>query len=146
MRVSVAAIAALSLFPLAQGCGALIGLLSPDTTRVRLLNNGAFDVDIVLYIDDDQEIPGDLLTEVGTRLEYTVPPGETRTFSRDCDALQAIVIDDADLAVVGQVGPNAETEVLRDGDDFGCGDTIEFTFDHSAVLVDFDISVAVQSN
>ena len=37
-------------------------------------------------------------------------------------------------------------DVLRDGDDFRCGDTFVFTFDHSLVLVDFDVSVSVQGN
>jgi len=54
-------------------------------------------------------------------------------FSKDCDNLQAIIISDADLEVVGE----EDTGTLRDGDDFGCGDTIIFTFD----LIDFDITV-----
>ena len=34
-------------------------------------------------------------------------------------------------------------DVLRDGDDFSCGDTIVFTFDHSGILVDFDVTVSI---
>jgi hypothetical protein len=47
--------------------------------------------------------------------------------------------------VVGEIGPETDTGVLRDGDDFGCGDRITFTFDHSAVIVDFDVTVDVSN-
>ena len=128
------------------GCGFVLDQVTPNTTTVRLVNDGDFDVHVELFIDDDQEIPRDLLTEVGTNLEFTLSPGEATSFSRDCDDLQAIVIDSADLDIVGDVGPSADTDVLRDGSDFGCGDTIRFAFDHSDVVVDFDISVAVDAN
>ena len=39
--------------------------------------------------------------------------------------------------------PN-KTDVLRDGDEFGCGDTITFTFDHSDALFDFFITVEIE--
>ena len=131
------------LLPLA-GCDAFPGVIIGDQVRVMLVNDGDFDVEIVIYIDDNQNIPKALLTENGTKLEYTVEPGETRTFLRDCDDLQAIIIDDADLQVVGGAGPETNTDVLRDGDDFGCRDTIVFTFDHTWVLIDFDVTVEVQ--
>ncbi|MCH7884473.1 MAG: hypothetical protein IIC01_04415, partial [Planctomycetes bacterium] len=51
--------------------------------------------------------------------------------------------DDADLLILGDIGPEANSDVLRDGDDFSCGDTIVFTFDHSGILVDFDVIVSV---
>jgi hypothetical protein len=70
--------------------------------------------------------------------------GKTETFTRDCDQLQAIVIDDTDLMVIGQLGPETDTDVLRDGDDFGCGDTLVFTFDHGPLFVDFAISTSIQ--
>jgi hypothetical protein len=132
-----------TLLAFAPCCGILDGRLLPETTSVRLVNQGDFDVVVELYIDDVQEIPREALTEFGTRMEFTIPPGEAVTLNRDCDELQAIVIDDADLQVAGQVGPETDTDVLRDGDDFGCGDTILFTFDHSPALLDFDVTVTV---
>lgn len=144
MRRGIVVLALCCVCVFGPGCDFLVGLLQPSTTSVRLVNNGDFDVEATLYYDDDQELPRDVLTEIGTRMDLTIAPGETTSFTRDCDALQAIVIDNASLNVVGQVGPEADTNVLRDGDDFGCGDTIVFTFDHGPVLVDFDISVAVQ--
>jgi hypothetical protein len=126
------------------GCDAVIGLAQPDTTAVDLVNDGEFDVDVTLYISDNQETIEELLTETGTRLEYSVPAGETVRFSRDCDALQAIVIENAELRLVGEIGPETGSEVLRDGSDFFCGDTIVFTFTHSGAIVDFDVSTSFQ--
>ena len=103
-----------------------------------------FPVEVTVFIDNEQDLPEDVLTQVGTEIQFTVAAGEIVTFSRDCDDLQVIIIDDADLRVVGGVGPEAQSDVLRDGDDFSCGDTITFTFDHSAVIIDFDVSSSVQ--
>ena len=69
---------------------------------------------------------------------------DTRSFTQSCDDLQAIMIEDADLQIIGGIGPEANTDVLRDGDDFGCGDTIVFTFDHSDLIFDFEIEVDVE--
>lgn len=128
------------------GCDALSNLLAPRDTTVRLINDGDARVTAQLYYIDQQDTPRDLLTAVGVHMEIVLEPGESRTIRRDCDKIQAIVIDDAKLSVVGDVGPTASSDVLRDGGAFDCGDTITFTFDHSAVLVDFDVSVAVDRN
>lgn len=129
--------------PLLTGCPFLIDLLRPRTTTVRLVNEGAFPVEVELYYDDDQEIPEALLRETGTRREFTLDPGQVASFSDDCDDLQAVMIDDADLRIVGGIGPETDTGVLRDGDEFGCGDVITFTFDHSEIIVDFDVTFSV---
>lgn len=131
------------LMPLVTGCDALLDIIRTSTITVELVNNGDFDVDVELYYDDTQEIPEALLTETGTMLEFTILPGQTQRFTRSCDDLQALIIDDADLRVIGGVGPEADTGVLRDGDDFSCGSTIRFTFDHSEAIVDFSITTNV---
>jgi len=124
------------------GCDALVFLL-PRTVTVRLVNNGSFPVDGELYYDDNQDTVDTLLREIGTLVEFDVDPGETYTFTRSCDDLQAIYIDDADLRVIVGVSPDDDTRVLRDGTDFSCGDTITYTFDHSELLLDFNISTSV---
>ncbi len=126
------------------GCGFLLDLGWPRETTVRLVNNSDFDVDVVLFYADNQNVPEDVLTSTGTRMEFTLVPGESTRFSRDCDRFQAVVIDHARLRVVNQAGPEADSDVLRDGSDFDCRDTIIFTFDHSDAIVDFDVSVAVE--
>jgi hypothetical protein len=127
------------------GCAAFFDIVQPNRTVVRLVNNGAFPVRVELFISDEQDIPEDLLTaDSDDREVFTVGPGGVESFSMDCDGLQAIIIDEADLQLVGQVGPETGTDVLRDGDDFGCGDTINFIFDHSELIVDFDVEVVVE--
>jgi hypothetical protein len=143
MPRSVGYVMVLGLFSLA-GCDAVSNLIAPSTVTVSLVNDSAFDVEAEVWIADQQEIPEFLLDQIGERLDFTVPAGETTTFSRSCDELQAIVIKKADLRIIGDVGPEADTEVLRDGTDFGCGDRIIFSFTHSALVVDFHITTDVQ--
>lgn len=127
------------------GCN-LLGLVVPKPeTTVRLVNNGNFDVRVTVVFDDEQDVPREALTEFGNALQFTLAPGESTSFSRDCDEIQAITLDNAELRIIGGIGPNFDSEVFRDGDDFNCGDVIQFTFDHSDILVDFDADVAVLS-
>ena len=135
-------IVGLSLCPL-LGCDVLTAILLSSSTSVTLVNNGDFDVAVSLYTSDTQEIPALLITQLGEQSTFTVLAGESLTFVRSCDDLQSIVIDDADLLVIGSVGPEANSNILRDGTDFSCGDTIIFTFNHSAVILDFDVTSSV---
>jgi hypothetical protein len=131
------------MLPAVAGCDAIDIIFGATTVTVSLVNDADYTVEVELYIDDEQEIPKFLLTETD-KLSYSIPAGETRSFTRDCEDLQAIIIDDADLMIIGGLGPDADTDVFRDGDDFDCGDTIIFTFDHSDVIVDFNISTEVR--
>ena len=126
------------------GCDALVGIITPTTVTVSLVNTSDYDVDAKILISDEQDLPEFLLTELGDELDFTIPAGETVTFVRSCDELQAIVVDDADLLVLIGLGPEAGSDVLRDGDDFRCGDVIIFTFSHSQAVLDFHITTQVQ--
>ncbi|MCK4658802.1 MAG: hypothetical protein KAV82_04700 [Phycisphaerae bacterium] len=128
--------------PLAAGCDAVGNILAPDTVTVSLVNGTGYDVGVQLFIYDNQDILEVILTELGSELNYTIPAGETTTFTRDCDDLQAIIIEEAELRVLGSLGPEAGTDVLRDGDDFHCGDHIIFTFT-STDITDLDVAVTV---
>ncbi len=143
MRTWTLNMALFAALPVFAGCGVLDAILQPNTVNVLLVNQGDFDVQADVYISGEQLIPRDLLTEVGEHLVFTLRPGETASFSRNCDDLQAIVIDPAELSIIGQIGPTTSSNVLRDGDDFGCGDAITFTFDHSILITDFSVSWAV---
>ncbi len=125
----------------ASGCG-LIGNIT-RTTSIELRNDGEFDVELDMYIYDEQLAPLGVIIADGEHIETIIEPGESRAFIRPCDDLQAVVIVDADLDVVGSIGPSVSTGVLRDGDDFSCGSLIRFTFDHSSVLIDFDVDIDV---
>jgi hypothetical protein len=123
----------------------LAGLaLAAGCEAVRLVNDSDFPVEVELYYGDEQDTLEAVLTETGTPIQQTIDAGATYSFSEDCDDLQAIVIVDADLRVVGGLGPEDSTDVLRDGTNFSCGDTITFTFDHSDILTDFAIHTSVE--
>ena len=141
MKSKSIACVGLLLFAGLVACDSRVGLVRPSDTTVVLVNNSDFAVEVKLFYDDDQNILEALLTEIGEEMTLTIGAGEQRTFSRDCDDLQAIIIEDADLLLVGQLGPEVKTDVLRDGNEFGCGDTITFTFEHSDALFDFSITV-----
>ncbi|MBP7937139.1 MAG: hypothetical protein KA354_21045 [Phycisphaerae bacterium] len=124
---------------LCMGNGCPISI-SPDTTSVRLVNNTAFPVEVRLYYAAQQNILESLLEAIGTEYEATIAPGTTASFSRDCEELQAIFIENAKLVVVGDVGPSTDTDVYRDGTDFGCGDTLTFTFTQPALPTEINVS------
>jgi hypothetical protein len=126
------------------GCEALVGLLEPTSVTVSLVNTSEYDVDVKVLISDEQDIPEFMFDEVADELEYIVPAGNVVTFARPCEDLQAIMIDDADLLVLGGLGPETSTDVLRDGDEFSCGSTIVFTFLHSDNLLDFRVTTQVR--
>lgn len=132
------------LLSVVGSCGDF-GIVLPGQVTITLDNRGDYDVDVTLYYDNDEDIPLFLLTRSGTRVEFQVDDDDTVTFFRDCDRVGAIVVSDARLRVLSGVGPRASSDVLRQGDDFECGDRIIFTFDHSDALLDFRVSDRVQS-
>jgi len=135
---------AIVLVPLLSGCGDLSNLFSPSETTVALVNDGEFPVEVKLYTHTDQNVLEALITTVGTERSYTVPAGETRMFTLDCDDLQAIYIDEAELSVLGSIGPTQNSDqVYRDGTDFNCGDTILFTFTHPTLPTSLSIEFSV---
>ncbi|RMF73922.1 MAG: hypothetical protein D6744_15105 [Planctomycetota bacterium] len=137
-RIAAAALSVVCSLSLA-GCP-LVGV--PITTVV-LDNQATFPVEVVMYVGPDQNVLRDVLTAFGEEITVTVPAGATRVIRRNCDELQAVVIDNAKLLVLGGIGPEEDTQVLRDGSDFGCGDTIRFTFTDSALFTNLDISTSI---
>jgi len=119
-----------------SGLGNLFGL---NTTTIRLVNTGDFDVVVELYIHDQQEILESLLPTLGEQIVVTVSAGQSTTISRDCDDIQIVMVDDADLNIIGGIGPSQNTRAYRDGDDFNCGDTLTFTFSHPTLPTELNI-------
>ena len=135
------------------GCAGLPFLLFSNAVTVTLVNETGSSVDVELFLSDEQDIPRALLLEVdkdlvdrlGERVDVLLLPGGSSSFFRSCDDLQAIVVGDADLNVLGGLGPDASSDVLRDGSDFGCGDEIQFIFHGGGNLLDFQVDVLVLS-
>ena len=95
------------------GCDSLEGvldLLQPTSTKVTLANNTEASVDGTLLYHDEQDVPEFLLSDVGTEFDFDLEPGGLTTFSLDCDDLQAVQIEDADLRLLFGIGP--ETHYL----------------------------------
>jgi len=132
------------------GCGGLGTVLdiinaTPTTVGVRFVNTTDFPVDFEFFTSDQGDIPRDLLTNdiIGDLTELTVEAGATVDLpSQSCDRIQAMTIDNAELRILGGLGPSDESAILRDGDDFSCGDRITFTF-NSADLADLSIGTSV---
>ncbi len=127
------------VLPLVGACD-LMKLLQGKATTVQLVNNGDYPVNVELRFSDNQYELQVVLEEFGNELTYTIAAGEAVTFFKDCEDLQAILIRKADLDLVGSVGPSASTDILRDGDDFGCGDIITYTFSHPDPPVSLEIT------
>ncbi len=126
------------------GCDALVGLLKPTSVNVRVVNNGTFPVSSTFYIAEDSDILDVLITTFGTQIENTVDAGQSLSFTRSCNDLGAIQLREADLQVVGSIGPETDTNILREGEDFSCGDTIVFTFTNTELPLDLNVTVTIE--
>lgn len=111
-----------------------------NSVTVQLRNMTFSPIKVTLYYHSDQNVLESLLKIVGKKLEYTVPALGTESFTRDCDELQAIQIDKAKMQVVGDIGPSANSELFRDGHDFGCGDELTFTFTGNVASLNINFS------
>lgn len=110
---------------------------------VVLENDADFPVTVDIYFSDQQGISKSQLISDGQNRSFTIDEGESEIFFLSCDEAMALL---ADAELQGPVGiePNDDTAVLRDSDDFNCLERITFTFEHSFILVDFNIAVNVQ--
>lgn len=111
-------------------------------TSVQFINNSTLGVDVRFFYGDEQLATKTTLELAGEEQNISVPAGGTRTISVACDQLQAIFIEEASLSLPGGLGPELDTDVLRDGDDFNCGDTITYTFSGS-LIIDFAVAESV---
>lgn len=118
--------------------------LPPPQTTVSLVNSTNHRVDVQLFYHENQYLTEGLIERNGVEVTVSVAPGATYTFSRNCEDLQAIFIKDADLRLVGTIGPEASTRVYREPGDFGCGDILTFTFTQNTLGTSLEISFSQQ--
>ncbi len=144
MTYKLKAVMAVGMTVAIIGCEGVWDIILPSTVTVTLINHSpSFDVEAILFHDDEDDLPKFLLVETGVQLDIIVGPGEEAGFSRSCDELRSLVLDDADLLILGGFGPETSSDVLRIDDEYECGDEIIFTFDHSDLMLDFDVSWTV---
>lgn len=144
MRNKYAVLCLALLMATAPGCGLIQSILSATRTNVRLVNNADFPVDVEIFTSDDEDVVEPVLATLGTKLEFTLAAGETMSFSKPCADLHAIVVENAKLHVLGDTGPETHSNIIRSTTDFNCGDTIVFTFDHSAIITDFNVTTTIE--
>lgn len=128
------------------GCEALLGLIQSTTVTVTLVNQSSnFSVETAV-IYDENELPREILVQdgFGIQRDDAIAAGASASFTLSCNDVESLLLEDADLQVLGGLGPDVEGDVLTQGDDFQCGDEIIYTFTHSAIIVDFNVTVDVQ--
>lgn len=126
---------------LAGGCDTFSSLLGSNITSVEFYNDSPYEVYVEYVTHDDQNTPESLLDDVGVVDDFELDSGRERYVEDDCDEIQAVQVIEAYLTDDDDVG--ASTDVLRDGDDFGCGDRILITFttddDGDDLFIDVDV-------
>lgn len=125
------------------GCDALRSILVPSTVTITFENESAqFKVDGTIVYDDRNHLLKADLRAFGTERDFDLDPGELFSFPPfDCDDLETLMIEDADLRIAIGISPETSTDVLRMGEDFECGDEIVFTFSGDA---DFGVSLTTR--
>ncbi|MCH7592821.1 MAG: hypothetical protein IH989_08590 [Planctomycetes bacterium] len=114
----------------------------PDAVTVTLVNNSpSFSIEVTVAYDD--HILPLVWLGLGHEETFFLEPGETVSFWKDCDELQTVVIDDADLLIPGSRNRETESDLLNEGLDYECDDEIRFVFDHSDEIRDFDVSIEI---
>lgn len=141
-RTKFAVFGLLAAFPVLSGqsCGDLADLFGPGTV-VTLVNNADDDVRVTIAYSSDATISESNLRSSGTEIEITVPDGESRSFRRSCLSMGAVMVESAQLELIGEFGPITDSEVIRRGQgspSLLCPGILTFTFDSDNA---FDLSV-----
>jgi hypothetical protein len=135
MRTPLHLIAMLALTVVASGCGGFSvdfgndnGLfVPPDVVTLVLFNDTNFDVDPRIIFDDDTGFFADAFPSEEL-VTGVLLPGEEVIFDFDCDELGLVRSDEPDQFVEDIVFRAFESRTLIRGEDFFCGDVVEFIF------------------
>lgn len=142
--IMLCAIACVSLGVL-PGCDALLTLLTTSNVTVTLQNDSPdFSIDATIFYDDEENTLEFLVLELGKSQTFTIPPGESRSITRSCNDLRALVLQDADLRIVIGISPETSSDLLRIGSDFECGDEVVFTFSHDIIPSTLRLSITTR--
>jgi len=112
-----------------------------NTVWVELVNDTSFPVDPNIQFDDDSDWLASLVPaeSLDTGL---LESGQSMEFDFDCDELGLILSDEAEQIAFFFLSYFADdTRILKRGDEYDCGDVIEFRFVGDAE--DFGVIVSV---
>lgn len=121
----------------------LFVLFPANVVTVEYVNDADADVAVWLYTDDEDDEDADDLVEDGEEWESLVPVGEAVSFNIDCDDVGSMVVGEAQLLVLGNIGPSTWTDDLHIGEEYECGDVVTFTFYNSPTLTELHAEVSV---
>lgn len=124
------------------GCGWINPSLLPEqSVDMQIRNATDHSVTFTLYIGDDDLTERDLKDE-GEQVSSYLFPGEQTLIRRSCRDVQSILLEaKMDIVdIIAGFGPHADSGVIRDDEDFDCGETVWFELS-STVSRGFDMDV-----
>ncbi len=111
MKRGLVCLLSVGLVVVILGCDALVGLLLPSRVTVTLANaSPTFDIEVTVVYDDEEDTLKEIVILLGTDEDFIIGPGERVSFSRDCDDLRALVLEDADLLVFAGLSPEVDSD------------------------------------
>ena len=130
------------------GCDVVESLwevVGPNTVRVVLVNTTESDVDPQMFVNEEEDLLEFLLDNDLNRFAEGVilEPGDVEVFTFDCDDIGIVGSVDAELLFAPLISPDSSNDpILRQGEDFECGDEVRFDF--TGGLSDFHVSASVE--
>jgi len=107
------------------------GIITFDSVTVELVNNTDYPIEPYLFVDEDENVSVDglVVDENFVALDPLLQPDEIIELAFDCDEIGSIISDRAWLVVSDtEIYESDNGPLLREEDDFECGDVISFIF------------------
>ena len=140
----IASLAPIGLIMSLAGCGFGLDIFMPSTVTITFVNEFTdFEIEGTIVFDNREAFLKEDLVGFGEDLSFVIDGGGSVSLAPlDCDDVESLVLDRAELLVIGNIGPSTDSEILRIGEDFECGDEIVFTFTGS--ILDLDVTTAAR--
>lgn len=126
------------------GCELALDIILPTTVTITMVNTiDGFNIEGTIVYDNREALLKEDLVALGVDRVFNVAGGSSFSFAPlDCDDVESLVLDRAELQVIGDIGPSTDSEILRMGEEFECGDEIVFTF--TGNILDLNVSTSVR--
>ena len=126
------------------GCGFGLDIFLPSTVTITFVNGIAdFEIEGTVVFDNRQAFIKEDLVGFGEERSFVIDGGGSISLAPlNCSDVESLVLDRAELLVIGDIGPSTDSEILRIGEDFDCGNEIVFTFTGS--ILDLVVTTAAR--